>query len=191
MLPYGGDIYSPEKDHCINRCRRTNPCLNGGVCQETGDTYSTRFNCTCPNTYSGQRCEKIKHPRSCKDIAKNGTSKSGKYDIYDSNNERFSVYCDLQSEPGFIWTFIQSFSLAKRNVFQKARFGKNFEIDIEEGEVNRTIRLSLSQMQSLAIDSTHQRATCNFLTDGLRYTDYARAKLAGHDIFGAWATCQM
>ena len=52
-------------------------------------------------------------------------------------------------------------------------------------------RLSLSQMQSLAIDSTHLRATCNFLTDGLRYTDYARAKLAGHDIFGTWATCQM
>ena len=192
MLPYGGDIYSPEKHHCINRCRRTNPCLNGGVCQETCDTYSTRFNCTCPNTYSGQRCEKIKHPRSCKDIAKKGASKSGKYDIYDSNNERFSVYCDLQSEPGFVWTLIQSFSLAKKNAFQKARFGKNFEIDIEEGEVNwNEFRLSLSQMQSLAIYSTHLRATCNFSTDGLQYTDYARAKLAGHDIFGTWATCQM
>ena len=82
--------------------------------------------------------------------------------------------------------------MAKKNAFQKARFGKNFEIDIEEGEVNwNEFRLSLSQMQSLAIYSTHLRATCNFPTDGLQYTDYARAKLAGHDIFGTWATCQM
>ena len=47
-------------------------------------------------------------------------------------------------------------------------------------------RLSLLQMQSLADHSTHLRATCNFPTDGLQYTDYARAKLAGHDIFGNW-----
>ena len=134
----------------------------------------------------------MKHPRSCKDIAKNGASTSGKYDIYDSNSERFSVYCDLQSEPGFVWTLIQSFSLSKRNAFNYTGFGKNFEIDIEVGEVNwNEFRLSLSQMQYLANHSTHLRATCNFSTDGLQYTDYARAKLAGHDIFGTWNTCKM
>ena len=159
---------------------------------EICDTHSTRFNCTCAKTYSGQRCEKMKHPRSCKDIAKNGTSTSGKYDIYDSSNERFSVYCDLQSEPDFVWTLIQSLSLSKRNAFNYAGFGKNVEIDIEEGEVNwNEFRLSLSQMQYLANHSTHLRATCNFSTDGLQYTDYARAKLAGHDIFGTWNTCKM
>ncbi|CAH3044017.1 unnamed protein product [Pocillopora meandrina] len=188
----GGDKYTPEKHHCINRCCRTNPCLNGGVCQEICDTYSTRFNCACPNTYSGQRCEKMKHPRSCKDIVKNGASTSGKYDISNSDNERFSVYCDLQSEPGFIWTLIQSLSLSKRNAFNYAGFGKNFEIDIEEGKGNwNEFRLSLSQMQYLANHSTHLRATCNFFTDGLQYTDYARAELAGHDIFGTWNTCQL
>ena len=134
----------------------------------------------------------MKHPRSCKDIAKNGASTSGKYDISNSDNERFSVYCDLQSEPGFVWTLIQSFSFSKRNTFNYAGFGKNLEIDIEEGEVNwNEFRLSLSQMQYLANHSTHLRATCNFSTDGLQYTDYARAKLAGHDIFGTWNTCQM
>ena len=134
----------------------------------------------------------MKHPRSCKDIAKNGASTSGKYDIYDSNSERFSVYCDLQSEPGFVWTLIQSLSLSKRNAFNYTGFGKNFEIDIEVGEVNwNEFRLSLSQMQYLANHSTHLRATCNFSTDGLQYTDYARAKLASHDIFGTWETCQM
>ena len=134
----------------------------------------------------------MKHPRSCKDIAKNGASTSGKYDISNSDNERFSVYCDLQSEPGFVWTLIQSFSFSKRKAFQSAGFGKNVEIDIEEGEVNwNEFRLSLSQMQYLANHSTHLRATCNFSTDGLQYTDYARAKLAGHNIFGTWDTCQM
>ena len=134
----------------------------------------------------------MKHPRSCKDVAKNGASTSGKYDIYNSDNERFSVYCDLQSEPGFVWTLIQSLSLSKRNAFNYAGFGKNVEIDIEEGEVNwNEFRLSLSQMQYLANHSTHLRATCNFSTDGLQYTDYARAKLAGHNIFGTWDTCQM
>ena len=134
----------------------------------------------------------MKHLRSCKDIAKNGASTSGKYNISNSDNERFSVYCDLQSEPGFVWTLIQSFSFSKRKTFKYAGFGKNLEIDIEEGEVNwNEFRLSLSQMQYLANHSTHLRATCNFSTDGLQYTDYARAKLAGHDIFGTWDTCQM
>ena len=134
----------------------------------------------------------MKHPRSCKDVAKNGASTSRKYDTNNSDNERFSVYCDLQSEPDFVWTLIQSLSLSKRNAFNYAEFGKNFEIDIREGEVNWSeFRLSLSQMQSLAIYSTHLRATCNFPTDGLQYTDYARAKLAGHNIFGTWDTCQM
>ena len=98
----------------------------------------------------------------------------------------------MQSEPGFVWTLIQSFSFSKRNTFNYAGFGKNLEIDIEEGEVNwNEFRLSLSQMQYLANHSTHLRATCNFSTDGLQYTDYARAKLAGHDIFGTWNTCKM
>ena len=107
----------------------------------------------------------MKHPRSCKDIAKNGASTSGKYDISNSDNERFSVYCDLQSEPGFIWTLIQSLSLSKRNAFNYAGFGKNFEIDIEEGKGNwNEFRLSLSQMQYLANHSTHLRATCSIRT---------------------------
>ena len=47
-------------------------------------------------------------------------------------------------------------------------------------------RLSLSHMQSLSNHSTHLRVTCNLPADGLQYTDYARAVLAGHDIFGDW-----
>ena len=52
-------------------------------------------------------------------------------------------------------------------------------------------RLSLLQMQSLADHSTHLRATSIFPTDGLQYTDYARAKLEGHNVFGKWSKCQL
>ena len=71
-------------------------------------------------------------------------------------------------------------------------FSKNFEFAIEKGKGNWSrYRLSLLQMQSLVNHSTHLRATCNFPTDGLQYVDYARAKLADHDIFGDWSRCQV
>ncbi|XP_022805533.1 uncharacterized protein LOC111342696 [Stylophora pistillata] len=190
----GGNYYDLVRSYtvkCINRCCSPNPCLNGGVCQEICVTHSVRFSCGCPNKYTGQRCEKIK-PNSCKDIAKYGASTSGKYEIFDSNNEPFSVYCDLKSEPGFVWTMIESFSLAERKTFMDKGFNKNFEFVIEKGKGNwNRYRLSLLQMQSLADHSTHLRATCNFPTDGLHYVDYARAKLTDHDIFGNWNRCQM
>ncbi|XP_022794340.1 uncharacterized protein LOC111333086 [Stylophora pistillata] len=188
----GGEKYIPGKHRCINRCCRPNPCLNGGICQEICDTHTVRFSCDCVDKYAGQRCGKIQHPKSCKDIAKNGASTSGEYDIFDSNNETFSVNCDLQSEPGFVWTLVQSFSLNNSNTFKNKGFGINFEIKNDKRDMDwNRYRLSLSQMQSLANHSTHLRATCNFPTDGLRYTDYARAKLAGHDIFGNWSRCQI
>ena len=129
----------------------------------------------------------IKHPRNCQDIAKNGASTSGKYDIFNSTNEPFSVYCDLQSESGFVWALIQSFSLANNETFFGKAFGINFVVNNNNSKVDwNSYRLSLSQMGSLADHSTHLRATCNFPTDGLQYTDYARTKLDGHYIFGNW-----
>ena len=98
----------------------------------------------------------------------------------------------MQSEPSFVWTLIQSFSLAKKGTFEGKPFGVNFEINNDKKKADwNGYRLSLSQMQSLADHSTHLRATCNFPTDGLQYTDYARAKLSGHNIFGNWTSCQM
>ena len=76
----------------------------------------------------------MKHPRSCKDIAKNGASTSGKYDISNSDNERFSVYCDLQSEPGFVWTLIQSFSLAKKNASRRQGLAKTLRLILKRGK---------------------------------------------------------
>ena len=177
----------------MNRCCRGNPCINGGVCQEICDPHGPRFICTCPNTHTGRRCDKIKHPRTCNDIAKNGASTSGKYLIFDSANEAFSVFCDMESEPGFVWALIQSFSLANKGMFKKKIFGVDFPVNHTKNKVDwNSYRLSLPQMESLANHSTHLRVTCNFPTEGLQYTDYARAKLEGHDIFDTWSnTCQL
>ena len=52
-------------------------------------------------------------------------------------------------------------------------------------------RLSRDKMQHIADHSTHLRFTCNFETDGLVFTDYARAKLEGFQIFDMWyAECR-
>lgn len=64
----------------------TSLCLNGGACQEICNTHRVRFSCVCPSKYTGQRCEKAT-PKSCEDIPKYGASTSGKYGIFDSNNE--------------------------------------------------------------------------------------------------------
>ena len=173
----------------MNRCCRDNPCVNGGVCQEICDPRRPRFICSCPDAHTGQRCDKIKYPRTCKDIAGNGASTSGKYLIFDSANEAFSVFCDMESEPGFVWALIQSLALANKGMFQNKMFGKDFPVNQTKNEVDwNSYRLSLTQMESLANHSTHFRATCNFPTEGLQYTDYARAKLEGHDIFNGWNT---
>ena len=187
----GGENYVSGKHRCVNKCCSLNPCLNGGVCQEICDTHSTRFNCTCPEIYTGQRCGKISqitYPRSCKDIAKNGASAAGNYNIFNSADEPFSVYCDLQSEPGFVWALIQSFSIANKATFKDKGFGTDFPVnDNNDNKDWNSYRLSLARMQSLFQYSTHLRVTCNFPTDGLRYTDYVLAVLrAGHDIFGNW-----
>ena len=147
-----------------------------------------RFNCTCPSHYTGQRCEKSTHPRSCKDLVTKGAKVTGMHTLYDFQNRPFLVYCDFDSEAVYAWALIQSFSLANKNQFKTKRFAVDFPANEDDGTINwNAYRLSLSRMQSIADASTHLRATCNFPDDGLVYTDYARAKLEGHDLFGLWA----
>ncbi|KAJ7378326.1 Hyaluronan-binding protein 2 [Desmophyllum pertusum] len=183
----GGRRYMPKKDICINKCCEPDPCFQGGVCREICDPETVRFNCTCPDDYTGQRCEKIKYPRNCKDIWKNGALTSGKYSIYENQNEPFLVYCDLESEPEFFWALIQSFSLENKKQFDTKVFNLDYPVDEYSLEVNWTLhRLSLPHIQHLAGNSTHLRVTCNFHSQGFNYTDYARADLKNHDIFDTW-----
>ena len=108
-------------------------------------------------------------------------------------NQTFPVFCDVESESGIVWTLIQSFSLANNGFVRKRPFDVDFPLNYEDSDVNwHLYRLSLTQMWYIANQSTHFRATCNFPTEGLQYTDYARAKLESFDIFGIWDfTCRM
>ena len=82
---------------------------------------------------------------------------------------------------------IQSLSFANRATYKDKGFSTDFPVNDNNNEPDwNSYRLSLSHMQSLSNHSTHLRVTCNLPADGLQYTDYARAVLAGHDIFGDW-----
>ena len=75
--------------------------------------------------------------------------------------------------------------------FTNERFGLNFEINNDKKSGLERVPTILITDASFANHSSRLRATCNFSTDGLQYKDYSRAKLAGHDIFGDWVSCQM
>ena len=123
-----------------------------------------------------------------------------KHAVYDSANQEFSVFCDMDSELGFIWALIQSFSFESTDIFRGQRFGINLPLNFDSQSstsvessssgsgVDWTMyRMPLLQMQSLADHSTHFGATCNFPTHGLKKTDYARDKLKNHDFFGTFS----
>ena len=54
-----------------------------------------------------------------------------KHVVYDSANQEFSVFCDLDSVPGFIWTLVQSFSLENTEIFRGQRFGINLPLNLD------------------------------------------------------------
>ena len=81
--------------------------------------------------YTGRWCEK--KPRSCKDLAINGAKTSGMHLLYDSQNNLFPVYCDFESEAGYAWALIESFSLANRNQFKDYRFGVDHPVNEDGG----------------------------------------------------------
>ena len=183
IIKQGGRQYVPGKDRCVNRCCEPNPCFHGQECQEICDPNDVRFNCTCSANYIGQRCEHRCY-RSCKEVFETGVTQSGRYIICDGEIEPFHVYCDIESEFDYVWTLIQSFSFARKFLFQEKPFGDDYPVGEVLSEVDWTnYRLSFPRMKYLATQSTHLRATCNFATEGHSYTDYARAKLANHTIF--------
>ena len=93
----------------------------------------------------------------------------------------------MESESGFVWALIQSFSLANNALFKMKMFSVDFPLNHADNDVDwSSYRLPLPQMLSIAYQSSHFRATCNFPTEGLQYTDYARAKLEVVNIFGIY-----
>ena len=132
--------------------------------------------------YYGRFCQK-RSATSCKEqLQKNGGNQSGVYELFDpANMSMYEVFCDAISEKGFVWTLIESFSFRNNNEFADKAFYEDFPVNQDAFSWNK-FRLSLPLMNVTANRSTHVRATCNFNTEELRYSDYLRAKLTDIDV---------
>ena len=76
-----------------------------------------------------------------------------KHVVYDSANQEFSVFCDMDSEPGFIWTLVQSFSLENIDIFGGKRFGINLPLNFD----SRSSMSVKSSSSASAVDRTMYR----------------------------------
>ena len=54
-------------------------------------------------------------PRSCVDHLRNGEKVCGYYKIYDAAGNGFTVYCDMETEPGAAWTLVVSWSFKNKD----------------------------------------------------------------------------
>ena len=106
---------------------------------------------------------------------------SGLYPITLPSGQELKVYCDFQSQPGFVWTLIESFALAEKDRYVYKSFTLDFPVN-QESLNWRDYRLSRSVMQHLKSNATLWRATCRYDTDGLVTTDYIRGLLTNTDI---------
>lgn len=121
-------------------------------------------------------------PLSCLDYSKKGYKSCGYYQIYDSQGRKFAAYCDMKSEPGAVWTLVISFALKNVDVNQ---FRQPLQVNAPVNPNSPSwdlYRMSQSQLTHLKSQSTHWRATCNFPTYGIDYTDYVRANFQELDI---------
>ena len=95
-------------------------------------------------------------------------------------NDTIQSYCDFDSEPGKVWTLIESFSLENKAFYKRKPF--YFNVPRNETRFNwNDYRVSYQAMVNIRDNSTHWRVTCNFLS-GLNFTDYARTTLQDTDI---------
>ena len=177
---------------CRNGCCHSSPCLNQGTCVELCDDVKHKFKCVCPDGVRGKLCQ---YGDSCQTILKyNKMATSGLYKIRKSTGDLIQTYCDFMSEPGMVWTLVETFSLANNNLVKSSPLTSNNPQNENSFDWN-LFRLSLQTMNYIKGFSTHWRATCNFNTDGLKYRDYARAKLTSADITAlltaSSATCIM
>ena len=82
------------------------------ICEPT----SVRYNCSCAERFFGRHCEFER--KSCQTYKAAGERSSGLYIIIDDSNRSFEVFCDFDSEPGFAWNLIQSFSFSNKDRFK-------------------------------------------------------------------------
>ena len=70
-----------------------------------------------------------------------------KHVVYDSANQEFSVFCDMNCEPGFIWALVQSFSLENTDIFRGKRFGINIPLNFDSRS-SMSVKLAARAVES-------------------------------------------
>ena len=83
----------------------------------------------------------------------------------------------LRPKTDLFGPLIESFSSPNNQVFKMRAFFKDHPVN-QKSFSWKIFRLSTSRMTAIVDHSTHVRATCNFYTDELNYTDYLTAKLS-------------
>lgn len=112
-----------------------------------------------------------------------GWRQSGRYVVLDQNENNLTVYCDLTSEPEFIWTLVESFSLENVGQFRNLPSFKTDSIAVHEDNPDWSeYKMSHAHMQHVRARSTHWRATCDYPTRDIDYTDYLRTSFNYFDL---------
>ncbi|EDV21000.1 uncharacterized protein TRIADDRAFT_60639 [Trichoplax adhaerens] len=130
-------------------------------------------------------------PKSClQEKLVSGTLQNGYFILYDKNNQPYTTFCDFHSDPGFVWTLVESLSLTNS---RKAKYRKSFDYNAPTPSCTRInwqeYRLSTATMKSIknARGSTHYRATCNFNPDDIKgirnHRDYLRVSSCNYQWF--------
>ena len=162
-------------------CVISNPCLNGGSCTSPLPNSRKRFRCLCRIGFYGNCCETANNPRSCADfLTEKVKPLSGEYEIVDATGRSYSVYCDFDSEPGFAWTLLLSFS--RDDSFSISANGLLEDLPINDDTYNwENYRLSAARMKTIREQSSHWRATCEYPVFGVDHKDYIRVNLSDVD----------
>lgn len=178
-------LFTQDGNNCLNGCCRSNPCLYGGTCTELCTDVKLKFTCACPVSFGGRVCEIAPPPHSCLDIkTREPQVANGEYAIEDGSGNFFKTYCDFSSEEDFVWTLIETFSLANLGHFAGTYFRADWPRN--EGSMNwidfRLTRIAMEYIKNQG--STHFRATCDFEKANFDINaDYLRGKTSILDLF--------
>lgn len=162
----------------------SNPCFHGGVCLAANSIPSTksrsRFMRECPQPYTGPRC---KNPvRSCHGY-RNGPRTSGLYKILDSNETSVDVYCDFDPITSLTWTLVQSH--VRDTKMKSLKWNSPISPDTPSWT---GYRLQKSRMQSIQVDSSKWRITCQY-NGTTPLTDYVYGAIKDMDILEPIVNC--
>ncbi|XP_065061923.1 uncharacterized protein LOC135688827 [Rhopilema esculentum] len=125
---------------------------------------------------------------SCADAAQLGMYDNGFYTLHDTNDKKYTAYCDFTSEPGFAWTLIFSFSrhivrTEPSQILKRKSIGDNAPVNQDSPNWS-AFRFGQARTESLREVSSHFRFTCS--EDGpfiaiANQNDYLRANFSSID----------